>query len=81
MSADSNRISCLLVRMAKSPSAAAVTSGFPVSLVELAEVTGTTFEEPARTDLQSIYFVRAEDAQGYVSPPSNIAGCPSKSGL
>ena len=36
------------------------------------------FVESAPTDLQSLYFVRAEDAQGDLSPPSNFVGGPSK---
>lgn len=49
---------------------------FPYRLV--AKVTGTFYAEPAPTGAQSIYFVRAEDSQGRLSDPSNIAGGPSK---
>jgi hypothetical protein len=48
----------------------------PYSLIE---VTPTpSFTEAASTPMQSIYFVRAENAQGELSLPSNIVGAPSK---
>jgi hypothetical protein len=36
------------------------------------------FVEPAPTPLQSLYFVRAVDAEGNLSAPSNFVGGPSK---
>jgi pimeloyl-ACP methyl ester carboxylesterase len=44
-------------------------------------ITVTTFHtEVAPTPMQSVYFVRAEDAQGNLSEPSNFVGGPSKAG-
>ncbi len=51
---------------------------FPLGYRLIDIVSDTTFSEPAPTDLQSIYFVRAQDAQGNVSDPSNFVGAPSK---
>ncbi len=48
----------------------------PFKLIEI--TSNTAFSEPAPTVLQSIYFVRAEDAGGNLSDPSNIVGGPSK---
>jgi hypothetical protein len=45
----------------------------------IALVAGTTFQDSAPTNLQSLYFVRAEDAQGVLSDPSNTVGGPSVS--
>jgi len=36
--------------------------------------------ETAPTPMQSVYFVRAEDASGNLSGPSNFVGGPSKAG-
>jgi len=48
----------------------------PVTFVT--RVSGTTFSEPAPSAiLQLLYFVRAEDANGNLSAPSNIVGGPS----
>ncbi len=52
--------------------------GLPAPIVQVGIRTSPGFVEPAPTDLQSIYFVRAEDAQGNLSPPSNFVGAPSK---
>lgn len=51
---------------------------FPLPYAFIAVTTTTSFEQPAPTVMQSIYFVRAENAQGQLSPPSNIVGAPSK---
>ena len=48
----------------------------PYQLV--AVTTDLFFEEPAPTDQQTVYFVRAENADGTLSTPSNIVAAPSK---
>jgi hypothetical protein len=54
------------------------TIGFPAPLVEVAVTPSTSFSEAAPSPLQSIYFVRAEDANGNRSGPSNSVGAPSE---
>jgi len=51
--------------------------GYPGPPVLLTRVTTPAYSESAPNSLQSLYFVRAEDAQGNLSPPSNVAGGPS----
>jgi len=51
--------------------------GYPGPPMLVTRVTGTSFAENALTDLQSLYFVRTEDASGDLSPPSNVVGGPS----
>lgn len=53
-------------------------AAFPLPYQVRALPTATSFSEPAPTVMQSIYFVRAEDADGNLSPPSNLVGGPSK---
>lgn len=53
------------------------TIGFPTLLVSVGRTTSTTYQETPPTPLQSIYFVRAEDALGNLSGPSNSVGAPS----
>lgn len=52
--------------------------GFPTRFVLVGITPNTVFVEHAPTLLQSVYFVRAEDAAGNLSEPSNIVGAPSK---
>jgi len=51
--------------------------GYPGPPALIATVTSTTYSENAPTSLQSLYFVRAEDARGSRSEPSNVVGGPS----
>lgn len=51
---------------------------FPVGYQLIAVTEETTFSESAPSDLQSIYFIRAEDGYGKLSTPSNIVAAPSK---
>lgn len=51
--------------------------GFPEPLTEIAQTTATTYSESMPTSVQSIYFVRSEDANGNLSALSNIVGAPS----
>jgi hypothetical protein len=51
--------------------------GFPDPPVYLGTTTSTSYQETPPSPLQSIYFVRAEDGQGNLSEPSNIAAAPS----
>jgi Dockerin type I domain len=53
--------------------------GYPGPPVLLMRVDGTTYSETAPNSLQSLYFVRAEDANGNLSAPSNVVGGPSLS--
>ncbi len=52
--------------------------GVPMPFVQVGIRRDPQFIEPAPTSLQSIYFVRAEDAEGNLSAPSNFVGAPSK---
>jgi hypothetical protein len=52
--------------------------GWPTPVVLVGIVSGTTFQEPAPTIIQSLYFVRAENSAGILSEPTNIVGGPSK---
>ena len=52
--------------------------GYPGPVTFVTRVTTPTFSEPSpSTNLQLLYFVRAEDANGNLSAPSNIVGGPS----
>jgi hypothetical protein len=51
---------------------------FPLPYGLIGVTASPSFSENAPTVMQSIYFVRAEDAQGLLSPPSNLVGGPSK---
>jgi pimeloyl-ACP methyl ester carboxylesterase len=53
------------------------TLGFPTTLTEVDVTAGTSYQEAAPTSFQSIYFVRAEDAFGNRSDPSNLVGAPA----
>ena len=55
-------------------------AALPNPIVQVASHVNTFHTETAPTDEQSIYFVRAEDAEGNLSPPSNFVGGPSKAG-
>jgi hypothetical protein len=69
---------CGLLDIVKGLNNSGAVSGYPSALKELATVTTPTYTEPAPTKFQSVYFVRAEDAQGNLSAPSNVVGGPSK---
>ena len=51
--------------------------GLPIVVTYLGRTSSTAYQEQAPTPLQSIYFVRAEDANGNLSEPSNVVGAPS----
>lgn len=53
-------------------------TAFPLPYGLVTITTNPTYAEPAPSALQSLYFVRAEDAQGNLSKPSNLVGGPSK---
>jgi hypothetical protein len=53
--------------------------GWPTPPALVGIVSGTTYQETAPTPIQSLYYVRAEDASGNLSEPTNIVGGPSKS--
>jgi pimeloyl-ACP methyl ester carboxylesterase len=72
---------CKVVELLKAkPSSGIESAGFP-GLVELVSTTtATQYQEVSPTVFQSLYFVRAEDAFGNLSEPSNYVGAPSKVG-
>ncbi len=51
--------------------------GFPGPVMFLGRVTSPAYTETPPSTLQAMYFVRAEDASGNLSLPSNIVGGPS----
>jgi hypothetical protein len=53
-------------------------TAFPLPYSVIAFAENTTFTEPAPTRLQSLYFVRAVDAEGNLSAASNFVAAPSK---
>jgi pimeloyl-ACP methyl ester carboxylesterase len=53
------------------------TLGFPTTLIEVGVTAIPSYQEAAPTPFQSIYFVRAEDALGNRSEPSNLVGAPA----
>ena len=53
------------------------TIGFPTPVTEVGVTSSTSYSEGAPTSLQSVYFVRAEDALGNRSEPSNLIAAPS----
>jgi hypothetical protein len=53
-------------------------AAFPLPYGVVGITANLHFDEPAPSALQSIYYVRAENAQGLLSGPSNLAGGPSK---
>jgi hypothetical protein len=57
---------------------ATIPAAFPLAPRVVAVVQQTTFTQPAPTVLQSLYFIRAVDADGNLSRPSNLVGGPSK---
>ncbi len=54
--------------------------GIPSQFLQVGLRLNPTFSEPSPTEFQALYFVRAEDAIGNLSPPSNFVGAPSKAG-
>ena len=69
---------CALVKIVKGLNLAGNFESLPAPLMQVGTVSVPSYFEPAPTDFQSMYFVRAEDSQGNLSPPSNFAGAPSK---
>ena len=71
---------CVLVGLLKGANRNSLENdiSFPSAPEVIAETTATSFEEPAPTVFQSLYFVRALDAAGRPSGPSNLVGAPSK---
>lgn len=51
--------------------------GYPGPVTVLGRVTNPSYTETSPTNLQSLYFVRTEDANGNLSAPSNVVGGPS----
>jgi len=72
-----------LCNSARAQSAAAAAVGYPGPVTFVTRVLASggtvTFSEPSPTaNLQLLYFVRAEDANGNLSAPSNLVGGPSQ---
>jgi hypothetical protein len=63
------------------PAATSTPYGYPGAVQFITRVTAggstATFSETSPTTLQVLYFVRAEDANGNLSAPSNLVGGPS----
>jgi hypothetical protein len=66
------------IKAAAGPQAFVLPMAFPGPWTLVGLTTNPVFVEAAPTALQSLYFVRAEDALGNLSPPSNFVGAPSK---
>ena len=60
-----------------SPSTGTTPYGYPGPPVIVTRVSSPAYSEQTTSNLQNLYFVRAEDANGNLSPPSNIVGGPS----
>jgi len=69
---------CGFVDAIKAATAVNTQIGFLTATELVGLVTEPSFQETAPTQLQSLYFVRAEDANNKLSEPSNIVGAPSK---
>jgi Dockerin type I domain len=59
------------------PSQSQALFGYPGPPTLLTRVSATSYTEPSVSNLQSLYFIEAEDANGDLSIPSNIVGGPS----
>jgi pimeloyl-ACP methyl ester carboxylesterase len=68
---------CDLIYVIESAALPSNTIGYPSPLVEVGVASSTSYSEVAPTQFQSVYFVRAEDAAGNLSGPSNYIGAPS----
>jgi hypothetical protein len=66
---------------AAQPAATATPFGYPGAVQFITRVTASgptaIFSETSPSTLQVLYFVRAEDANGNLSAPSNLVGGPS----
>jgi hypothetical protein len=56
-----------------------VPGSFPLQYGLIAQTPSTTFSETAPSTMQSLYYVRAVDANGHLSDISNVVGGPSAS--
>ncbi len=72
---------CTLVTMIQNGEKPGSTIGFPTALAMVGRTTTNSYAETLPTSLQSIYFVRAEDAAGNLSGPSNSVGAPAWSSV
>lgn len=66
----------------KTPPGSLAYVGFPAAVEEVAQVMASTTATPSYvetlpTNIQSLYFIRSEDANGNLSQASNIVGAPS----
>jgi hypothetical protein len=69
---------CMFIDAIKTSPLPDVPMSLPSPFVQVRVTAGTSFIEPAPTEYQSLYIVRAEDAAGNLSRPSNFVGAPSK---
>jgi hypothetical protein len=69
---------CMFIDAIKTSALPDVPMSLPMPFVQVRVTAATSFAEPAPTAYQSLYFVRAEDAMGNLSRPSNFVGAPSK---
>jgi hypothetical protein len=78
VSACSNPTNATLCSQLPEAQAAGTTAyGFPGPPQLLTRVSGTAYSETPPNTLQALYFIRAEDASGNLSTPSNVVGGPS----
>jgi hypothetical protein len=56
-----------------------IPGSFPLEYQLIAQTTGSTYSETAPSTVQSLYYVRAVDANGHLSDVSNVVGAPSYS--
>ncbi len=68
---------CNLLPILQNPPVTGTLVGFPSAPLRIAVTTTNAYTEPAPTALQSMYWIRAEDAAGNLSEPSNVAGAPA----
>ena len=76
--ADATDALCLIIQTIKGSAVQRPVVSVPTNFQQVAIVSSPTFSEVAPTDYQSLYFVRAENAQGELSTASNFVGAPSK---
>ena len=74
---DASSLICLLNQIFQNADETTSWLGLPLSFLPLKATDARTFEEAPPTNLQSLYFVVAVDAQGRRSRPSNFVGGPS----
>ena len=70
---------CELLNALSSGAIANSPASFPMPYALVGQTTGSSYSEQAPSSVPSLYYVRAVDANGNLSDPSNIVAGPSKS--